>query len=70
MYRWAEGKHAEAEAVMLADGLAQEVEALRASQTLGVWYLMTREAVEAVGPRVVAASARQAKQELEQYAGR
>jgi hypothetical protein len=58
------------EAIMLADGLTAEVERLRSAKTMGEWHAITMEAVAAVGPQVVKASAGAAERSLAQHASK
>jgi hypothetical protein len=53
--------------VMLADGLVDEVERLRAAKTMGEWYKITTEAAAAVGPKVVEQSAGAAERSLAKH---
>ena len=46
-------------------GMADVVAELQAADNLGVWYMLTREAAEALPMSVVAASAQQAESELD-----
>jgi hypothetical protein len=54
--------------ILKADKLHLVVERLNAAKNLGEWHAITREAAEAVGPRVVESSAIKAQQEISMYA--
>jgi hypothetical protein len=54
--------------ILKADKLHLIVERLDAAKNLGEWHAITREAAEAVGPRIVESSAIKAQQELSGYA--
>lgn len=56
--------------ILLADGLDDVVARLEAAATLGEWYKITHEAVAAVGPGIVEASAMQAERSLNRIADR
>lgn len=54
--------------ILKADKLHLVVERLDSAKNLGVWHAITREAAEAVGPRIVESSAIKAQQEISMYA--
>ena len=65
VFNWSDPSRREkARAVMLSDGLADEVARLDAAKNMGDWYKVTQEAAAAVGPSVIEASAKQAEREL------
>jgi len=65
LYNWIDkSKRPAVKKILLADGLDDVVARLEASATLGEWYKITHEAVAAVGPGIVEASAMQAEKEL------
>ena len=64
LYLWVAGQKELAARIMLLDGLRDEVAALETMPNLGVWYRMTRVAADAVGPKIVEQSAREAESEL------
>lgn len=69
LYDWPNIQHrARTRDIILADGLQEEVRRLEEAPTLGEWYRLTHEAAEAVGPLVVAASARAAEADLARLA--
>jgi len=57
-------KRAQCREIMLTDGLTDVVAKLDAANNMGVWYRITREAAEAVGPGIVKSAAKQAEVEL------
>ena len=57
-------------AILLEDGLDEIVARLDAANNFGTWHRITGEAANAVGPRVVAASACCAERELDKIARR
>ena len=57
-----------AEKIMLADGLASEVDRLRAAKSLGEWFKVTQEAAAAVGSEIIERSAMEAEAELSKIA--
>lgn len=63
-------KRARVEEIMLADGLAAEVERLRAAKTMGEWHTITMEAAATVGPKVVEQSAGAAERSLAKHVHR
>jgi len=68
LYDWADvNKRGAVKKTLLDYGLDDVVARLEAATTLGEWYRITREAVAAVGPRVVEASAKQAEEELAKF---
>lgn len=69
LYNWIDAsRRDEVKAILLSDGLSDIVARLEASSNLGEWYKITHEAVAAVGPKIVEASARDAEADLNQMA--
>ncbi len=59
-------RKAEVRAALLADDLTEEVARLEAATNFGIWYKMTKEAAEAVGPEIVEQVAQKAGLELDE----
>lgn len=69
VFRWSNPAEKEAaRKVMLADGLTDVVARLDTAKNLGDWYAITKEAADAVGPRIIEASAKDAEIELDKAA--
>jgi len=66
LYLWVAGKSRRviARQALLTDGLTDVVSQLDSAHNMGVWYKITREAAKAVGPQIVAISAKEAELEL------
>ncbi len=65
LYNWIDKtKRPQVKKILLDDGLDDVVTRLEAAQNMGEWYKITHEAVAAVGPGIVEASANQAEREL------
>jgi len=65
LYDWLDPKtRPAAKRVLLSNELDDVVKRLEAADNLGVWYQITKEAAEAVGPDVVEHSAQAARFEL------
>jgi len=53
--------------ILLLNGLDDVVKRLEEADNLGVWYRITREAAEAIGPEAVEHSAQAAQFELKKF---
>lgn len=69
LYNWIDKtKQAQVKKILLADGLNDVVTRLEQAPNLGIWYGITREAVDAVGDKIVEQSANEAEIELNKAA--
>jgi hypothetical protein len=69
LYNWIDKtKQAQVKKILLADGLNDVVGRLEAATNMGVWFAISREAADAVGDKIVEASANEAEVELDKAA--